>query len=246
MINGYLVFAILSIIGVFLSYIGYFYVLLGYSLSPDTGVWAQLGDYAGGLLNPILSFLSLILLIKSLNLQNQANKDLRAELKINDKTEKLRSFETHFFNMINSQKVAFETFTIEAQIGGKLRKLYGVEAVIFIENQIEHLRKTSPNDDDPIVKYLDYIDLTDKIFSTARIFYVISKMVDEKLSDEEGFCEKERLSHLVTLINFTDFALLRLIMITVQFLNYPSTSYLRNNSDFNKVLNDVGLSYDMY
>jgi len=244
--NAYLIFAIISMFGVFASYVWHFYFVLGYPLSSDTSVWAALGDYAGGLLNPILSFISLVLLIKSLNLQNEANKDLRRELKINEKTEKLRSFETHFFNMINSQKLAFDTFSIEVVSGGKLVRLVGVEAVLHIENRIEHLRQSSPGDDQPVIKYLDGIDSADKIFGIARVFYVIVKMVDDKLSEEEGFCQKERMSHLLTLINFTDFALLRLIMISMQFLSFPSTNYLRDNADFNQVLKDVELSYDLY
>ncbi|MCX9469358.1 hypothetical protein IG522_17955, partial [Vibrio cholerae] len=109
MVNRYISIAIASMLVVFGSYVVNFYYKLGYGLSDDVAVWAQLGDYAGGLLNPILSFISLVLLIKSLTLQNEANLDLRKELKINEKTEKLRSFETHFFNMLNSQKVSFDS-----------------------------------------------------------------------------------------------------------------------------------------
>ena len=85
-------------------YLGYFYFKLGYRISSDTAVWGALGDYFGGVLNPILSFISIILLISSLTLQREANTDLRKEIKRNEKNEKFRSFETQFFNMINSQK----------------------------------------------------------------------------------------------------------------------------------------------
>jgi len=103
MINKYIIAAAIAITFVVLSYIYNFYCVLSYSISNDTAVWGQLGDYTGGLLNPILSFITLVLLIKSLSLQNEANLALRKELKNNEKTAKLRLFETQFFNMLNAQ-----------------------------------------------------------------------------------------------------------------------------------------------
>jgi len=71
-------------------------------------------------------------------------------------------------------------------------------------------------------------------------------MVSEKLSDANGFSSSERTSHLLTLINFTDFPLLRLVMISMQFMEYKSLEYLKENIEFNSVLEEVGIGWDLY
>lgn len=245
MSNKYVLSAAFAIFIVFMSYIVNFYFILNQNISSDTSVWGQLGDYAGGLLNPILSFFSLVLLIKSLTLQNEANVAIRKELKNNEKTEKLRTFETQFFNMINSQKLLFDSFKIEIRNGNGVLVKEGVKAVIEIEDEIERLRGVNKNDDE-IYNFINKLDSSDKIFGSTRSFYVIVKMISEKLSDVNGFTANERRSHLLTLVNFTDFSLLRLIMISMQFMDYQSTEYLKNDREFNSVLEEVGLSWKMY
>lgn len=71
-------------------------------------------------------------------------------------------------------------------------------------------------------------------------------MISDKLSDSHGFDYEDRRSHILTLVNFTDFSLLRLIMISLQFMEYHSTEYLRENKDFNEVLKEVGIDYNLY
>ncbi|WP_020683663.1 hypothetical protein [Marinobacterium rhizophilum] len=245
MTNRYIIAAAVTIAVVFLSYFIHFYMILGYKISNDSAIWAQLGDYAGGILNPILSFISIVLLIKSLTLQNQANLDLRREIKNNEKTEKLKSFESIFFNMINSQKYLFDTFRIEVSIDEEYVTRTGVEAVIEIENAIEARRENNPNDN-IVQEYLDNLDAFDQIFGITRTFYIMVKMISEKLSDSHGFNLEDRNSHFLTLLNFTDFAQLRLIMICVQFMDFESVKYLKNNDEFKAVLDETGLSYELY
>ncbi|ADD69574.1 conserved hypothetical protein [Denitrovibrio acetiphilus DSM 12809] len=137
MVNRYVIAAIISTVIVVLSYIYHFYYLLKYSLSNDTAAWAQFSDYVGGLLNPVLSFIALVLLIKSLTLQNEANKSLKEELRNNEQTEKLRMFETQFFNMLNSQSMALDSFKIEVKENGDNVIKKGVEAICHFAVQLE-------------------------------------------------------------------------------------------------------------
>ncbi len=241
MIDRYVVAAVLAISTVLMLYIVNFYFKLNFTISSDTAVWGQLGDYFGGILNPLLGFISLVLLIKSLRLQNEANADLRKQLINSQKTENIRSFETLFFNMINSQKKLFDSFKIKTQT----EIIYGVEAVIKIEDEIENIKKKY-QDDTLIIQFLNNVDSNDLIFGVTRGFYIIVKVITEKLSDDNGFSGEDRKSHLLTLVNFTDFSLLRLIMISMQYMSYQSTEYLINNNDFNEVLKEVGLSYNLY
>jgi len=245
MINRYAAAAALLLFGVFASYLLQFHFKLGYGVSNDPAVWGQLGDYFGGLLNPMLSFISLVLLIKSLTLQNQANQDLRNEISNTRKSERLRSFEVQLFNMIDSQRASLHTLKIEFENEGSLEVMYGADAIIKIEDDIEFLRKNSPEVNSAI-EYLENADATDQIFGVTRVFYNMVKMISEKLSDSNGFSLEDRASHYLTLINFTDFALLRLVMMSAQFMQFPSTDYLKSNKEFNAVLIETGLNYNLY
>lgn len=237
--------ALIVIASVAFSYVRHFYYDLNFVLSNDPAVWGQLGDYIGGILNPLLSFISIVLLIKSITLQNQANKNLKYEIENTKKTEKIRSFEAQLFNMIDSQRQAFESFKVQIKIGRKIQTKSSVEAVISIEDEIERLRGIGSGDAH-IKQFVDSVDAYDQIYRATRIFYIMVKMISEKLSDSEGFSKKDRSSHFLTLINFTDFALLRLILISMQFFSLPPANYLKNSSEFNEALEEVGLEYGLY
>lgn len=133
MINRYAAAAALLLFGVFASYLLQFHFKLGYGISDDPAVWGQLGDYFGGLLNPMLSFISLVLLIKSLTLQNQANQDLRNEISNTRKSERLRSFEVQLFNMIDSQRASLDTLKIEFEDEGALVRMYGLTPLLKLK-----------------------------------------------------------------------------------------------------------------
>lgn len=245
MFNRYIVAAAVLVFLVLFSYFAQFYLNLHYVVSNEPEAWGQLGDYVGGILNPLLGFVSIILLIRSLSIQVDANKELRIEVQAAKKTERLRSFEMQLFNMLDSQKTYFDSFRIDAGGHGAGVRLSGGEAVIRIEDNVEDLR-SSNSDASSVIEYLEHVDSTDQIYGLTRIFYNMVRVVDEKLSDSNGFTEEDRRSHYLTIINFTDFSLLRLIMMSAQFMDYASTSYLKSNGGFNAVLDSVGLSYDLY
>lgn len=236
--------AILIVI-VYLVYFFQFYVSLRYLVSDSSEAWGQFGDFVGGVLNPLLSFFSIVLLLKSLALQMEANKGLRIELKNNEKAEKARSFEVLFFNLVDSQKNLFNSFRVDLEFEGKWTSLMGVEAVMKIEDGIEEIRKQGGGGQQ-ISDYLEEVDRKDQIFGLSRAFYIIVRMTSERLSDAEGFSYAERKAHYLSLVNFTDFSQLRLVMICVQFMDFESTKYLRSLSEFRAVIEDLGLSYELY
>lgn len=242
--NYYIFIAAAAIIFVFLFYLAKFAVMLGYGFSNDSAIWGQFGDFMGGSLNPILSFISIVLLIKSLNFQNQVNLELREELADNKKTEKLRAFSEVFFSMIKSQKSLLESFSVVFFVD-RSPILPGVANIMRIEEDIEILREQGSSDQN-IVDYIDGIDVNDRIFAILRAFYITVKIVSEKLSDSNGFSSRDRKEYLLTLVNFTDFAQLRLIIMSMQFSNYPAATYLRDNADFISLLTEVKLKLDPY
>jgi len=249
MSNRYISIAAGLIVLVSLLYLGNFYFRLGYVVSDSPEAWGQLGDYVGGVLNPLLSFISIVLLIKSLTLQNDANSDLRDEIRNTRKTERLRSFEAQLFHMIESQRSLFDSLRLEISSNGENIEKFGVDAVIAIEDEIIRIREEFDLDqlgDDRIREFLKHVDATDKVFGVTRIFYNIVKLITDKLSDDNGFEKSDRTAHYMTLINFSDFALLRLIMISVQFMDYHSVEYLKKNLEFTSVVNDMSLGYSLY
>ncbi|MEM8013592.1 hypothetical protein Q4R53_15135 [Morganella morganii] len=245
MLNRYLIAAIILMLIVIASYIIQFFFNLGYGISDKASDWVDFSDYVGGLISPLLSFISLILLIQSLNLQNEANKELREEVKLNQRNERLRSFEIYFFGLIDSQRTSFSNFkiTFPKCLGGK--SLTGVCAVQELEDLIQRFRDKSWKEY-YIMKCIDRIDKDEKIFNTIRIFYNIVKMISEKLSDENGFDIEVRKSQFLTLINFTEFSQLRLVMISMQFMEWKSARYLKCNKEFIDILHSVGVETDLY
>lgn len=252
MINRYIVFAALIIVIVAASYFINFYLVLGYTISSDSALWAQLGDYLGGVLNPLLSFITIVLLIKSLNLQNEANVSLREELKNAERSEKLKSVESLYFNMIDSQKRLFDSFRLDfskRSVGFGKRNLTkqftNIKAVIRIEDEISLMRGNGCTDSE-VSEYLEELDVNDQIFGLSRAFYIMVRLVCERLSESDGFTPEDRAIHFETLVNFTDYAQLRLIMMCIQFTEYQSALYLKDCVEFKQTIEGLGMSYELY
>lgn len=227
------------------AYVCYFYAKLGYGVSSGTETWGQFGDYFGGILNPLLSFIALLCLIQSLNLQNQANRDLQAEVINTRQHEKFRSFNLLFFNVIESQKSQVGNITIRSSANDGSPQISGIDAILQLEEQIETMRDNGALDED-IGHYLDAVDCKDCIFGTLRAFYLAAKLVTDRLSGAEGFLLIDRTSHFQTLINFTDFSQLRLILMAAQFIKCPYSAFLTTHNELKDVLNEVGLKFDLY
>ena len=244
-IKGYIISAVALIFIIYLFYFIQFSILLDYKISNDSSVWGQFGDYVGGVLNPLLSFVSITLLIKSILLQHEANSNLKTEVRNNAKTEKIRSFEIFFFNLISSQRNIFESFNVVILTEGVANHLVGAKAVIEIENIVNVIRARNGKDT-AIAEFLDGLDDSDQIFGLSRAFYIIVMMITDKLSDVEGFSVEDRKAHFKALINLTDFAQLRIIMICVRFSDYESAKYVRESNEFKNILVELGFNYKLY
>ncbi|MCJ8349010.1 hypothetical protein [Moritella sp.] len=213
-----------------------------YQISDDVNDWGQFGGYVGGILTPILTFLSYIMLVKSLSLQNETNAALREESNLNVKNEKIRSFEVHFFNLIDAQRDTFEHFKLEFD---KDKFVSSVSAVRELEDRIEYMRDNNSNDI-ALTEFIKQVDSHEKIYNTQRVFYVITRMISLKLSDENGFTREDRMVQLTTLVNFTELSILRIVLISMQFLSYKSSKLLRDNDEMLDVLKDLKLPLDQY
>ena len=184
--------ASLVIILIPLSYSLQFAYSLELPLSNKQEVWGQMGDFIGGTINPILSFFTILLLIQSLNYQYNANESLKKQLKNSEKIENLRTFENLFFNLVTSQSNLFDKFNIYvSDTQNQTKLLVRAEAVLRIEESIEYLidKKISI---ECVANFYEEIDQQYGIFDILRAFYIIVKLVTEKLNDESGFTVDDR------------------------------------------------------
>ena len=62
------------------------------SISDELQDWNNFGGYVGGTLGPLLSFLSVVLLIKTLELQRKSSKSLEDEIERTKQQDKLKTF----------------------------------------------------------------------------------------------------------------------------------------------------------
>jgi uncharacterized membrane protein len=241
----YVLVAAISVLLAVAAYYVHFAVFLHEGFSSDPTTWGDFGSYVGGVLGPILSFISLLFIIKSLRLQNEANEALRNGAKDNERSDQLKSFSALFFNMIDSQKSLLDKFKIVFSENGVSITRRGVDAIMKIEDEIRLLRDIGGTDA-RIADYIREVDSADQIFGILRAFYISVKMISEKLSAVNGFSVDERVDFFNTLINFTDFSQLRLVIMGIQFIDSPAASYLKGNGEFVSVLKVSGLPLNLY
>lgn len=236
-------FAALAVFALAAAYIFLFNSERLPGLTRDPAVLGQLGDYVGGLLNPVLSFISVLLLIRSLTLQNSANSVLVSQVSDAKRAEKLRSFESRLFHMIEAQRLSFESLSYKR---GPLRSTYyASDAVAAVEDRVHQLREEGASDSH-ISSVLESIDSRDQMYGAVRKFSIMVRMIEECLSDAEGFDQQDRVRHVICVINFADFALVRLVILMLQFSDSFPCQYLRNSGDFKKAADSLDLPIDCY
>ncbi|HID9088955.1 hypothetical protein [Enterobacter mori] len=207
-------FSLFFIVVVILAYVYNFNT--GKGLSKSTEVWAQFGDYLGGVVNPILTFLSIVLLIRSVNLQREANSSLIVENKRQEHLDYLKNFEARFYNLIDAQRTAFDKFRLSKEDGAEVK---GGEAVNYLEELIFSKKNEGFSRSD-IANDISECDVSESIHSSARRFYLLLKLIDEKLSGQE---KKE---YYEVLINLTDFPLVRLMVLTLCVYDWSIINYI--------------------
>jgi hypothetical protein len=91
------------------------------------------------------------------------------------------------------------------------------------------------------IRKIEALDDNDEIYSVIRTFCIMVKNVNNKISDANGFTLEDRTEFYEMLINFTDYALFRLVLICIKYLDYSSLDILKSE-EFNTVINMVGAS----
>ena len=114
LLTGILVAASVSILVVVAFYVSNFSL----GLSPKADVWGQFGDYIGGTLNPILSFLALISLLVTLWVQSQSLDTARKQIAQQTEVASLSAQITAIGTLIESLNKQIEQDNIYTANGG--------------------------------------------------------------------------------------------------------------------------------
>lgn len=107
--------AFLIVLGLYISY------FKNLSVTNDSATWGTFGDYLGGTLNPIFSFLALIGLLYTIHQQAQEMQATREELKQAAEQQhrqadifNLQQFESTFFSLLEQHNKAIERINVES------------------------------------------------------------------------------------------------------------------------------------
>lgn len=207
-----------------------------YLSTQDADVWGQFGDFMGGVLNPILSFISICLLIRSVTLQVQSNSTLKQEIKRQELLEDYKKFEVRFFCLIESQDSNYNKLRIvigngadnddESKGGGTkeptLIEYRSNNAITFIDDNLSILVRAGI-EKKRIIAWLESLDVDDHFFSLVRRFYLLVKLIDDKVESEKKAEQYELL------INMTDEKLLTMIVILCEYFDWANVLYIKNS-----------------
>ena len=108
-LGGAAVAAFLIVLGLYISY------FKNLSVTNDSSTWGTFGDYLGGTLNPIISFLALIGLLYTIHQQAQEMQATREELEQAAEQQRrqseifnLQQFESTFFSLLEQHNKIIE------------------------------------------------------------------------------------------------------------------------------------------
>ncbi|HFI7953403.1 TPA: hypothetical protein ACGSBP_003131 [Escherichia coli] len=175
----YVAFLVISV--TWLIYFFNFDPLNGFPI--DKSEWGTFGDFVGGVTNPILTFFTMIMLIKSINLQKEANISIiKQNLHMHEVSERqkeiddLRSFESSFYNLAEVSRREFDAL----RITGRNKKNYSAsDAVTYLESYMINSCKSKNAEE--LCKQFSIFDNESSmaLFSAVRSFYILFKFTNE-------------------------------------------------------------------
>jgi hypothetical protein len=141
------IFALAS--GFLLAVFGaYIYSFNSSTIHPDAAVWGQFGDYIGGVLNPILSFLTLGALILTIVIQNRQLLVSSNELELSRKELELTREELH--RSATAQELSEKSLKAQVEVSLKSSRLNTINFLLdYYEVQIKSLSHIAYTADDP-------------------------------------------------------------------------------------------------
>ncbi|MGT3194510.1 hypothetical protein [Yersinia enterocolitica] len=198
------VFAAIIVVTTWVSY--FFKFGNWFNISNDTAIWGQFGDFLGGVINPLLTFISVVYLINSVNLQREANASL-IDL------EEFKKTETKFYNMLESQRSGFRDFKILDNMNGNSLIIKDGDAVTHIEDIVANMIEQGKSKQE-IANVIGGMDKADNIFSIIRRFHNVIKLIQREIP------EKLRSEYYDNLVNMTEYKQICLILISMEIFDW--------------------------
>lgn len=139
--------------------------------SNSQGDWGTFGDFTGGVVNPLLNFITIYILISQF-------KSVKEDLDSQRFDESVKAFESSFFTFTTIALSEYKSF--EFTVGSETYK--GAEAIGYIEAYFEHHCKSG---NDIKTKFNDVDQLAhDGVYSLVSSFCVVFKLIDETCPDK--------------------------------------------------------------
>lgn len=191
----------ISLALLFAAVYGFYFYNYSFPLSQEQ--LGQLGDFAGGNINPILTFISVLALLKTISLQARATdltknaqelahreaelakkeaEDAKKTIKEQARLVSIQVFESSFFNLI---KIGLDEYN-SAEIRARNSILKGAKAYGAIEKKFQKLKAAGKN---PSTAFEALDDLNEGICYTAiKNFSVVFRFITDNAP--EGTAEK--------------------------------------------------------
>ncbi len=173
-LGGAAVAAFLIVLGL---YIAYFKNL---SVTNDSATWGTFGDYLGGTLNPIISFLALIGLLYTIHQQAQEMQATREELKQAAEQQhrqadifNLQQFESTFFSLLEQHNKVVERIEVES-IYKELHNIYN--------KKIDQITTRKPSEELSNSHAIKSINQHYELKSYFNLLFQILKLISISLS----------------------------------------------------------------
>lgn len=132
----------------------YFLFFWNHKISSDPAAWGQFGDFIGGTANPILSFITLILLALTLGLQNRQLNISSRELELSRKELELTRQELQ--RSAQAQELSEKALKAQAESAFLSAKLSGINFLLnYYQAEIKLNQFKPMMQNDPLVKYLE-------------------------------------------------------------------------------------------
>ncbi len=184
-LGGAAVAAFLIILGL---YIAYFKNL---SVTNDSATWGTFGDYLGGTLNPIISFLALIGLLYTIHQQAQEMQATRDELERTAEQQSrqseifnLQQFESTFFSLLEQHNKVVERIEVES-IYEELHNIYN--------KKIDQITTRKPSEELSNSHAIKSINQHYELKSYFNLLFQILKFISISLSKNSGSNNSEDL-----------------------------------------------------
>lgn len=98
----------------------------------DPESWGDFGDFIGGLMNPVVGIVTIVLLVRTLNSQREDSKQSAQVLAEQHRAIQIQSFEQTLFKWLDSYKQSITEIRVINKVSDIETKLVGLEAVEYI------------------------------------------------------------------------------------------------------------------